>query len=417
MPIKTRSYIRSDQGKVRASNQDSGYSGYQLFFVADGMGGHAGGDIASALVSQNVAQIDQGFTDLDRTKKLLVESLVKANDQLSITVKDHPELHGLGTTFSGLAQVGDKLVMAHIGDSRVYRVSGGKVEQVSKDHTFVQRLLDLGRITEEEALVHPRRSVLMRVLGDIEENPEIDIQVFDATPGDRWMICSDGLSGVVPERVVNSILTSNAPISEITDLLIGETLEHGAFDNVTVALLEIQSASANVEPQVATFVGSATNPVVFVDGKGKRNNALRFFNPKLLQQLLLQEPADSEFAKESDEYLDYILGQTKRRIRRRKIRQLVIWLLVAALLASAVLVGYSYTQTRYYVGESNGKIAIYQGIREALGPIKFSHLYSETEYQVSDLTPFNRELVDQTVPANDYLDALRILHQLVNANE
>lgn len=416
MKVKARSFIRSDQGKVRATNQDSGYSGFQLFFVADGMGGHAGGDIASAVVTQNVALIDQNFQDVEQTKKLLVNSLVEANDKLSVTVKDHPELHGLGTTFSGLALVESKLVMAHIGDSRIYRVRDGVVEQVSKDHTFVQRLLDLGRITEEEALVHPRRSVLMRVLGDVEENPEIDVEVFDAVAGDRWLICSDGLSGVVPERVMNDLLVSKASANEVTELLVLETLEHGAYDNVTVLLIDIQeAASANDFVPQPTFVGSAENPVVFVENKGK--SALRFLNPKLLQQLLLHEPTDSEFARESDEYLDYILGQTRRRIRRRRIRQTAVWLLVFIVLGGGLALGYNYTQTRYYVGEYEGNIAIYQGIRESLGPIKFSHLYSKTSYTIDELTEFNRELVLQTVPANDYLDALRILNSLVDNNE
>lgn len=416
MQIKPRSYIRSDQGKVRASNQDSGYSGYHLFFVADGMGGHAGGDIASALVTQQVSQVDQIFEGTEKAKKTLIEALVNANDKLSVTVRDHPELHGLGTTFSGLALVGNQLVMAHIGDSRIYRVSAGKVEQVTKDHTFVQRLVDLGRITEEEALVHPRRSVLMRVLGDIEENPEIDTEVFEAVPGDRWLICSDGLSGVVPEHVINDILLSKVGSQEVTDLLIGETLEHGAYDNVTVVVLDIQNTSTIGDYQpAARFVGSATNPVVFVENKGK--SMLRFLNPKLLQQLILHEPQDSAFERESDEYLEYILSQTKRRIRRRRIRQGLLWLLIFSLLGSALALGYNYTQTRYYVGEYQGKIAIYQGIRESLGPLKFSSLYSETSYSLDSLTEFNRELVLQTVPASDYRDALRILDTLVGANE
>lgn len=412
MQLKSRSFIRSDQGKVRASNQDSGYSGYQLFFVADGMGGHAGGDIASALVTQQVAQIDQAFESVDAAKQSLVSALLKANEKLSVTVRDHPELHGLGTTFSGLAMVGNQLVMAHIGDSRIYRVRGGKVEQITKDHTFVQRLVDLGRITEEEALVHPRRSVLMRVLGDIEENPEIDTEVFDAVAGDRWLICSDGLSGVVPENVLNGLLTSKTPSAEVADLLIGETLEHGAYDNVTVVLLEIQPASALEAVEVRpTFAGSAVNPVVFIEGKTK--TALRFLNPRLLQQLLLQEPADTEFAPESDEYLDYILSQTRRKIRFHRLRQLLIWLVIIGGLTTALVLGYNYTQTRYYVAEYNGNIAIYQGIRESLGPIKFSHLVAQTTHSVDGLTEFNRELLDQTVPANDYQDALRIVTSLV----
>lgn len=415
MPVKTLSFAQSDRGKVRSSNQDSGYCGYHLFFVADGMGGHAGGDIASAMVAQNVAQIDNAFTDVEHARISLIAALISANEKLASTVKDHSELRGMGTTFSGLAVVGDQVVIAHIGDSRIYLVRDGKVMQISKDHTFVQRLLDLGRITEEEALVHPRRSVLMRVLGDVENGPEIDTLIMDALPGDRWLLCSDGLSGVIPERVMNDLLLSNARVDEVSELLVGETLEYGAYDNVTVVLVDIVSPQleTNFIPS-ATFVGSAASPIAFV--RGAERKFLRIFNPKVLSSLLLHAPAEAEFAAESDEYLDYILSQTHRKIKTRKIRQTVLWSLVIVLGLASLGVGYEYTQTRFYVGEHLGKIAIYQGIRESLGPLKFSHLYLTTDYSVADLSLFNQDLLKATFPANDALDAERIVHTLVGDN-
>ncbi len=128
MPIKTISYALSDVGRVRSSNQDSGYAGLNLFFVADGMGGHAGGDIASALVAQHVAQLDEQFTDVENAAKALNETIWGANDVLAAAVQEHPDLAGMGTTFSGLTVVGDQMVIAHIGDSRVYVVRDGHVK-------------------------------------------------------------------------------------------------------------------------------------------------------------------------------------------------------------------------------------------------------------------------------------------------
>ena len=148
MAIKTISYAASDIGKHRSSNQDSGYSGYQLFFVADGMGGHAGGDIASAITSQRVALTDSKYDTVEEAIETLKAGVLDANSMLTGTVVEHPELQGMGTTFSGLLVHGSQIITAHIGDSRIYRVRSGEVTQVTKDHSFVQHLVDLRRITD-----------------------------------------------------------------------------------------------------------------------------------------------------------------------------------------------------------------------------------------------------------------------------
>jgi protein phosphatase len=188
MSIRIISHAASDIGKHRSSNQDSGYAGYQLYFVADGMGGHAGGDIASAIASQRIALTDASYDSIDEAIETIKSGILEANSMLAATVAEHPDLEGMGTTFSGILVQGDQVLTAHIGDSRIYLIRDGSVRQVSTDHTFVQRLVEMGRITAEEALVHPRRSVLMRVLGDVVGEPEIDVSLFDAVAGDRWMI-------------------------------------------------------------------------------------------------------------------------------------------------------------------------------------------------------------------------------------
>ena len=156
MAIKTISYAASDIGRIRSSNQDSGYAGFNLFFVADGMGGHAGGDIASALVAQRVALADAVYENAEQAGEILKETIWQANHVLRDACKEHPELSGMGTTFSGMVIVGDKATIAHIGDSRIYLYRGGALRQITKDHTFVQRLVDLGRITPAEARLHAK---------------------------------------------------------------------------------------------------------------------------------------------------------------------------------------------------------------------------------------------------------------------
>jgi protein phosphatase len=406
MSIKTVSYATSNIGRVRSSNQDSGYSGYQTFFVADGMGGHAGGDIASAMVAQRVAQIDGVFPNAESAKAALVKTVLEANKALSQTVKEHSELSGMGTTFSGLIVSGDDVTIAHIGDSRIYLSREGEFSQLTSDHTFVQRLVDLGRITPQEALTHPRRSVLMRVLGDVEENPEIDTLSMKAQIGDRWMLCSDGLCGVVPETIIDEILRSPISAKEAGELLVGEALEYGGPDNITVVVLDVLPANAPTDfVPTASYVGSAANEIIIDDRRGSR--LLRIFNPRLLTELLGQSEETAEFAKETDEYLDYIMSQTRTKIRNHQLRQIATVFGLVILVIGLLGLGLNYTQTRFYVGQYQGNIAIFQGIKESLGPLKFSHVYKQTNVPVSSLAPYQRSLVWQTVVAESYPDALR----------
>lgn len=411
MAIKTISYAASDIGKHRSSNQDSGYAGYQLFFVADGMGGHAGGDIASAITSQRVALTDSKYDSVEEAIETLKRGVLEANGMLSATVQEHPELEGMGTTFSGMLVHSGQVVTAHIGDSRIYLVRDGELKQMTVDHTFVQKLVDMGRITDQEALVHPRRSVLMRVLGDVQGEPELDIAIYDALPGDRWMLCSDGLSGVVPPEVMARILTSKIPTEEAAELLVGEALEFGAPDNVTVVVTDIVRPATKVDFEPgAHFVGSADHEVVIEERRGGK--ILRLFNPRSLIELL-QTPEDpAAYAPESEELLEKIVLESRRKIRWRTLRIIASWFLLAGVVVGIGYVAYEYTQTRFYVSSYEGQVTIFQGIREQLGPLKFSSPYLISELQIDELNGFQRELIDRSISAESLEDAERILQQL-----
>jgi len=415
MAIKTISYAASDIGRVRSSNQDSGYAGFNLFFVADGMGGHAGGDIASALVAQRVAQADAVYDSAEKAGEILKDTIWQANHVLRDACQEHPELSGMGTTFSGMIIVGDKATIAHIGDSRIYRARNGEVKQITNDHTFVQRLVETGRITPEEALVHPRRSVLMRVLGDMEEFPEIDIETYDVLPGDRWMMCSDGLSGPVPESVMDRLLLSKIDSDEATELLVGEALEFGAPDNVTVVVVDIVSARTQTDfSPSARFVGSGANDVVIDDRKGRR--ILKILNPLNLPDIILRRTEDpTDYVPESDEYLEKILRETRTSIRWRYVRQLATFLLIVAAVVAGIIGVYNWSQDRYYVAEHGGYVTIYKGIKESLGPLKFSVVYKTTGLSVTDLPEYQRYLVSRSITATDLKDADRILGELTKA--
>ena len=416
MAIKLVSAAASHVGRVRSANQDSGYSGYQLFFVADGMGGHAGGEFASALASQRIAQIDAIYATPDDAGAAMLNVILEANQTLNDTVANHPELAGMGTTFSGVMFVDEQAVIGHIGDSRVYLYRDGELKQLTKDHTFVQRLVDLGRITPEEALVHPRRNVILRVLGDTNEVPQLDAEVLDVRPGDRWLLCSDGLCGYVSDEIVAQNLGSNESASEITEVLVGEALEAGAPDNVTVVVVDIlpSTPEAMVEAE-AKYVGAAENEIVIEERKGRKS--LGLLNPRVLVDIFRPTDKSTDFQPESDELLDKFQRETVKKLRWRKVRQLATIFLLVAGVGAGVYFGYEYTQTKYYVAESNGKIAIFKGIREELGPIKFSRVVEETNYVVAELPEYQRGQIEASVFATSLEDAERIIGEILKAAE
>jgi protein phosphatase len=409
MATTGRSAAVSHVGKIRANNQDSGYAGSQLFVVADGMGGHAGGDVASAIAIKRVIEVDKPFTSPHDAEFALQSALLAANALLAETVFEHPELTGMGTTVSAILRVDDKIVLAHIGDSRVYRYRDGKLEQISADHTFVQRLVDSGRITPEEAAVHPRRSVLMRVLGDIDASPEIDTAVLDTQPGDRWLLCSDGLSSYVSDDKIRATLRAIGDPEAAANRLVKESLDQGAPDNVTVVVVDIgeNGGSASVPSKL---VGSASEPLSFEAAVTRRPLRL----PTLLLHPLKATQEDSHFEPESDEYLQELIAEDRRRHRRRRITWLVALALIVALLAALLVVGYRWTQTHYFVGVNGHTIAIFKGVQQDLGPFPLSSVYEVTSIQVNELSHYERQQVEETITADTLQDAREIVRRLAD---
>jgi len=401
----------SHVGKIRANNQDSGYAGAHLFLVADGMGGHAGGDVASAITTKRVAEADAEYPSVRDAEFALQQALIAANSLLAETVFEHSELTGMGTTASGILRVGDQLALAHIGDSRIYRFRDGELTQITADHTFVQRLVDSGRITPEEAAVHPRRSVLMRVLGDVDAAPEIDTAIFDTQPGDRWMLCSDGLSSYVADDKMASILATVRTAQGAADRLVKESLDHGAPDNVTVVLVDVDDSdgASGITP---TFVGSAAVPLSYENDTSRRPIRLPTL---LLHPLKATPPEDSHFEPEGEGYLEELIEEDRKRARRRRIVWLVVLVLAVAAIVGAAFAAYSWTQSHYYVGESNGYVAIYQGVQQNIGPIHLSSVYQSTRIDVSSLPAYQREQVASTINANSIRDALNIVDRLATA--
>ncbi|WP_167132887.1 Stp1/IreP family PP2C-type Ser/Thr phosphatase [Paramicrobacterium chengjingii] len=406
MPLSANAAAATDVGKIRSNNQDSGYAGTHLFMIADGMGGHAGGDVASAIAANRIIEADAPYATVEDAQFAMQDAIMAANDQLSETVFEHPELTGMGTTVDALMVVGDEVAIAHIGDSRIYLYRDDELTQITTDHTFVQKLVDSGRITPAEARVHPRRSVLMRVLGDVDTSPEVDTLSMQVHDGDRWIICSDGLSDYVDDRDTLRIVAAGQNAQKTADRLVKKTLDNGAPDNVTVVVLDVGAKSTAEGPVV---VGSASRPLAFEVKPSRRTGLI----PALRLHTGRVAPLDpSHFEPASDDYLEELIEEDARRVRRRRLTwTLGIFVLVLALVLS-LLAAYSWTQTRYYVGADGDSVVIFQGIQQNVGPLSLSHEYNDTGILLGELSFYDRQEVERTISAASLDDARDIVSRL-----
>lgn len=407
MDARVLSVAASHIGRVRASNQDSGYAGTHLFLVADGMGGHAGGDVASSLATQAVTAVaDERFESIEVAHDQLVEAVRNSASELVDAVREHPDLGGMGTTVSALLRHNNQVVIAHIGDSRIYRFRGGVLEQITTDHTFVQKLVETGRITPEEAMVHPRRNVLMRVLGDFEGSVDIDSAILDTEPGDRWLLCSDGLCGFVSEHAITEVLAEEPDAAKAAQRLIDMTLDRGAPDNVTVVIAGVNETamSAAAKP---ILVGAASQPLIF-DAVTKRlpKVATRIFYPGA-------PTADEEHFEPAD-YLDTLIAEDKKRAARRRIRWTSYFVAAIAVLVGFGIYGYVWTQSQFFVGTDGDSVVIYRGVNADFGSIPLHTVVRDTDIPLSSLTDFVRTSVEHTIPVLSLKQALLVVERIEN---
>lgn len=394
----------SHTGKVRSNNQDSGFAGSNLFVVADGMGGHAGGDVASSLAIARLALLDQPFSSTADAERALRDAIGETATELIDTVGRRPELAGMGTTVSALLMVDDYAVIAHIGDSRIYLYRDDALTQITTDHTFVQRLVDSGRITPEEARYHPRRSVLMRVLGDMDPDPEVDTFIMPTQPGDRWLLCSDGLSGVVDDAHTAKALGQGFAPGRTADALLKQALDGGAPDNVTIVLVDV-GGQHPVFIGTPSIVGSASNPIG-VEVPAARPGRTSWLH---LNRQAANEPTHFE---PDAEFLEELIEEDRRRARRRRVAWIVGFALVLAALATSLVVAYNWTQTRYFIGADDDTVVVYRGIQQSLGPISLSTPYEDTDIPLADLPDFERNTVERTINARSLADAQLIVERL-----
>lgn len=413
MSLSLRFAAGSHKGMIREGNEDSGYAGPRLLAIADGMGGQAAGEVASSEVISTIVALDDDVPGSDILTSLGT-AVQRANDQLRMMVEEDPQLEGMGTTLTALLWTGQRLGLVHVGDSRAYLLRDGVLTQITQDHTWVQRLVDEGRITEEEATTHPQRSLLMRALGS-GDHVEPDLSIREVRAGDRYLICSDGLSGVVSHQTMEETLASYQGPQETVQDLIQLALRGGGPDNVTVIVADVLDIDSG-----DTLAGQMSDAPVVVGAVAENQHQLQdggAMETPAGRASSLGRPAHGQGGGEfgppgsgdSDGYApeggfgayadeDFV----KPRRGRRWIKRSLYTVLALAVIGGGLYGGYRWTQTQYFVGSNDDHVALYRGINQDLAWVSLSKVEKDhPEVELKYLPPYQKKQVEATIAEGD----------------
>lgn len=410
-PLRLSYYAISDVGRVRKDNQDSGYAGPWLLAVCDGVGGAARGDIASSTAVSELRQLDERPGSADLLTRV-TDGLHEAHESIAAQVDHDPALSGTSTTATVALFDGHRIAVGHIGDSRGYLFRDGELSQITSDHTFVQSLIDEGRITEEEARIHPHRNLILKALDGLHE-VEPDLFALALAPGDRIFLCSDGACGVLEDDRMADILSSGSP-EFVAIELVRASLDAGSSDNVTCVVADVlteESAAADaayddLEPMV---VGAAAEL--------KRRVPRGLFRGHRSGDTGELEPVDAEIPEgigyaivddppvDPEDYRYAPLAPRRFTWARRVLAAAVLLGLAWIALASA----YWWTQQQYYISEHEGQVAVYRGIDGFPG---LSSVYRTSDLSLDDLPEAAQSDVEEGIAADDYEDATEIVRNL-----
>ncbi|HEY3632832.1 MAG TPA: Stp1/IreP family PP2C-type Ser/Thr phosphatase [Jatrophihabitantaceae bacterium] len=385
MTLALRYAVRSDRGLVRGNNEDSVYAGPRLLVVADGMGGHAAGEVASKIAVAAVEHLDEDrpVGDLLAALRRAVED---ANQRIADSIKVDSELEGMGTTLTALRFAGGQVGLVHVGDSRAYLLRGENLTQITHDDTYVQSLVDSGKLTAEEASHHPRKSVILRALMGADVDPDVSIR--EARAGDRYLLCSDGLTDVVTATTLLEAL-SEGDTQECADRLVELALRGGGPDNVTCIVADVVDAEQGDDVPV---IGGA-----FVDPTDP--------DPS---------PSESSPAERAAQMTRVDAPQHLPPPRRRRwLRRVLITAAVLIVLIGGTGGFYAWTQSQYFVGRSGDEVAVFRGVNTEFGPLKFYKLKRNTTLKINDLTQTARGAVESGITAHSESGALRIVEDLL----
>lgn len=359
---------RTDIGQVREGNEDSFLADAPLFVVADGMGGHVAGDVASATAIQVVqnerSQLDAGDPDS------LARVVQDANIAIFEKAVDDNTLRGMGTTCTLLLVDGSTAHLAHVGDSRAYLWRDGELSQVTEDHTLVGRMVAEGRISAEEAQHHPQRSMITRALG-VDDKVEVDQFTLELVEGDVLMLCSDGLSSMLSADEIRDVLASDDDVQSKADRLVELANEAGGDDNITVVLVEAGGEG-----------GARSVPAGYTADLGPRSDT--------------DAAADTGYHR--------AVEVTPRPRRGRRIA--FVLLVVAALLSGGWLAAQWALANSWYVGvDDTGNVAVYQGVPDEVAGFELGRVHETSDIAIDELPEFKREDVETGIKADSLAEA------------
>jgi serine/threonine protein phosphatase PrpC len=386
MTLTLRYAVRSDRGLVRGNNEDAVYAGPRLLAIADGMGGHAAGEVASKLVIGSLERLDEDrpLGDMLYALRTAVE---EANHDLAGAIAGDKKLEGMGTTLTALRFTGRQVGLVHVGDSRAYLLRNGHLSQITHDDTYVQSLVDSGRLTPEEASHHPRKSVILRALMGSDVEPDVSIR--EARARDRYLLCTDGLSDVVTAPTIQEALSEGEP-QEAADRLVDLALRGGGPDNVTCVVADVVDTEYGDDLPVigGAFVDPTSAPDS--DGGSPAERAARM-TQRATERLHL--PVHT---------------------RRRRWKPIVITLVALAVLVGGAVGFYAWTQTQYFVGKDGSEVAIFRGVNAQFGPIRFFEVEENTDLKLADLTAAARSQVVSGITAANLTRAQSIKSNLLD---
>ncbi|MGB0100837.1 MAG: protein phosphatase 2C domain-containing protein [Nocardioides sp.] len=417
--LRLRFAATSDVGRVRKDNQDSGYAGPWLLAVCDGVGGAARGDIASATAISQLRRLDAPPTDAPDHDLLtrIAGALHRAHDRIGELVDEDPALDGTSTTATIALFDGRRIGLGHVGDSRAYLYRDGEITQLSSDHTFVQTLIDEGRITEEEARVHPHRNLILRALDGVHE-VEPDLFVIELAAGDRLLLCSDGASGVLDDGRLADILSSGSPDFATVEL-VRASLDAGSSDNVTCLVADVVAADvpetdATAAPAAPLVVGSAAEPrlprsrtggMATMGGlfRGHRSGDTGELEPV---QADIPDDLGGAHAIHSDpidpEHARYAPRPPRRFLWLKRI---FVGLIVVGLAWAGLAWAYSWSQEQFFVSEEDGVVVIYRGVNTELAGFGLSEPYETTDVQIDLLSQIEADRVREGIAYDNLADA------------
>lgn len=409
----------TDVGQVRRNNQDAFLLGESVFAVADGMGGHLAGEVASATALEPVEELDgRVFPDAAAATEAATEAVLRANAEVSQKAAGNPEYQGMGTTLTAAVFEGRRLHIAHVGDSRAYLLRDGELSQMTTDHTLVQHLIDEGQITREEAATHPQRSIITRAIG-VANDIQVDTLSLDLQAGDVVLLCSDGLSGFITDAAMKHVLLSDRSLDDQVSELVRLANEAGGGDNITAVVLRYGEPPADDAAAAAERVERDTEPNPVDDDEADEGSGGTGAGATPVRVRTSQETEEGDWAQRLGRFGDQRASHEDREDdgRRRRIIAIVVAVLLALVLAIA---GGRWLLSRsYYVGvhPTSDTVAIYQGIPVEVGPLELSWVVERTGLPLEELPEYYIASLRDGIPAIDRNDARLIVENAPRLGE